>query len=69
MEYSANDDCEEEQKTDASAEWIQNSKKPVTCPFGKKEPDVAKMASHAIFQYIVLAIDDTHNLRLIYVLR
>ena len=22
---------------------------------------VAKMASHAIFQYIVLAIDDTHN--------
>ena len=23
--------------------------------------DVAKMASHAIFQYIVLAIDDTHN--------
>ena len=24
-------------------------------------PPVAKMASHAIFQYIVLAIDDTHN--------
>src|SRR6185369_498073 len=24
-------------------------------------PDVAKMASHAIFQYNVLAIDDTHN--------
>ena len=23
--------------------------------------DVAKMASHAIFQYNVLAIDDTHN--------
>ena len=22
---------------------------------------VAKMASHAIFQYIVLVIDDTHN--------
>jgi len=22
---------------------------------------VAKMTSHAIFQYIVLAIDDTHN--------
>ena len=36
MEYSANDDSEEEQKTVASAEWIQNSKKPVTCPFGKK---------------------------------
>ena len=24
-------------------------------------PTVAKMASHAIFQYNVLAIDDTHN--------
>ena len=24
-------------------------------------PNVAKMASHAIFQYNVLAIDDTHN--------
>ena len=24
-------------------------------------PAVAKMASHAIFQYNVLAIDDTHN--------
>ena len=24
-------------------------------------PSVAKMASHAIFQYKVLAIDDTHN--------
>ena len=24
-------------------------------------PVVAKMASHAIFQYNVLAIDDTHN--------
>ena len=24
-------------------------------------PPVAKMASHAIFQYNVLAIDDTHN--------
>ena len=23
----------------ASAEWIQNSKKPVTCPFGKKESE------------------------------
>ena len=69
MEYSANGESEEEQETVASADWIQNSKKPVTCPFGKKEPDVAKMASHAIFQYIVLAIDDTHNIRLIYVLR
>ena len=36
MEYSANDESEEEQETVASAEWIQNSKKPVTCPFEKK---------------------------------
>ena len=28
---------------------------------GKAEDGVAKMASHAIFQYNVLAIDDTHN--------
>ena len=27
---------------------------------------VAKMASYAIFQYNVLAIDDTHNIGLIY---
>jgi hypothetical protein len=39
VEYSANDEFEEEQETVASAEWIQNSKKPVTCPFGKKEPE------------------------------
>ena len=39
MEHSANDESEEEQETVASAEWIQNSKKPVTCPFGKKEPE------------------------------
>ena len=37
MEYSANDESEEEQETVASAEWIQNSKK--SCPFGKKEPE------------------------------
>ena len=34
VEYSANDDSEEEQETVASAEWIQNNKKPLTCPFG-----------------------------------
>jgi len=39
VEYSANDDSEEEQETVASAEWIHNSKKPVACPFGKKEPE------------------------------
>ena len=38
MEYSTNDESEEEQETVALAEWIQKSKKPVTCPFGKKEP-------------------------------
>jgi hypothetical protein len=40
VEYSTSDDSEEEQETVASAEWIQNNKKPVTCPFGKKEPEV-----------------------------
>ena len=39
VEYSANDESEEEQETVASAEWIQNNKKLVTCPFGKKEPE------------------------------
>ena len=39
MEYSANDESEEEQETVASSEWIQNNKKSVTCPFGKKEPE------------------------------
>src|SRR6185437_11264075 len=39
MEYSANDEFEEEQKTVALAEWIQNNKKPVMCLFGKKEPE------------------------------
>ena len=28
---------------------------------GDSDDDVAKMAYHAIFQYIVLAINDTHN--------
>ena len=39
VKYSTNDESEEEQQTVASAEWIQNNKKPVTCPFGKKEPE------------------------------
>ena len=39
VEYSTNDDYEEEQKMVASAEWIQNNKKPVMCSFGKKEPE------------------------------
>jgi hypothetical protein len=39
VEYSADHDSNEEQETVASAEWIQNNKKPVTCPFGKKEPE------------------------------
>ena len=39
VEYSANDESEEEQETVASVECIQNSKKPVTCPFGKKETE------------------------------
>jgi len=39
VEYSADPDSDEEQEIVASAEWIQNNKKPVTCPFGKKEPE------------------------------
>ena len=35
VEYSANNDSDEEQETVASAEWIQNNKEAVTCPFGK----------------------------------
>ena len=38
VEYSADHDFDEEQETVASAEWIQSNKKPMTCPFGKKEP-------------------------------
>jgi len=34
VEYSADHDSDEV----ASVEWIQNNKKPVTCPFGNKEP-------------------------------
>ena len=39
MEYSADHDSDEEQETVASAKWIQNNKKPMMCPFGKKEPE------------------------------
>jgi len=39
LEYSIDPDSNEEQETVASAEWIQNNMKPVTCPFGKKEPE------------------------------
>ena len=36
-------------------------KAPVFSEYQPAVPAVAKMASHAIFQYNVLAIDDTHN--------
>ena len=36
VEYSADHDSDDEQETVASAGWIQNNKKLVTCPFGKK---------------------------------
>ena len=39
VEYSANNDSDEEQEIVASAEWIQSNKKPVMCPFRKKEPE------------------------------
>jgi len=38
VEYSANDQVEHA-TFKHGAEWIQNSKKPVMCPFGKKEPE------------------------------
>ena len=40
VEYSADHDSDEEQETVASAEWVQNNKKSVMCPFGKKEPEL-----------------------------
>ena len=39
VEYSADHDSDEEQETVASAAWIQNNKKLVTCLFGKKKPE------------------------------
>ena len=47
VECADNLDSDEEEEVVASAEWIQGNKKPVSCPFGKKEPekfgfDVAK---------------------------
>ena len=47
VECADNPDSDEEEEVVASAEWIQGNKKPVSCPFGKKEPekfgfDVAK---------------------------
>jgi len=38
-EYSNSLNSNEEQETVASVEWIQNNKKLVMCPFGKKEPE------------------------------
>ena len=32
-------DSDEEEEMVASVEWIQGSKKPVSCSFGKKEPE------------------------------
>ena len=39
VEYSVDPDSDEEKEVVSLAEWIQNNKKPVTCPFGKKEPE------------------------------
>ena len=32
-------DSDKEEELVASAEWVQGNKKPVSCPFGKKEPE------------------------------
>ena len=39
VEYSDRPDSDGEQETVASAEWVQNNKKPISCSFGKKEPE------------------------------
>jgi len=39
VEYSDSLDSDEDQETVASAAWIQNNKKLVTCLFGKKKPE------------------------------
>ena len=36
VNYVECSDSDDEEETVASAEWVQNSKKPVSCPFGKK---------------------------------
>jgi hypothetical protein len=38
-ECSDNSDFDDEEKMVGSAEWVQNNKKPISCPFGKKEPE------------------------------
>ena len=38
VEYSENSDSDDEE-TIASVEQVQNGKKSVSCPFGKKEPE------------------------------
>ena len=38
MEYSANHDSDEEQEMVASAEWIQNNKKPVRVRLERRNP-------------------------------
>ena len=38
VNYAECSDSDAEEETVASAEWVQNDKKPVSCPFGKKEP-------------------------------
>ena len=35
---SDSSDSDDEQMV-RSAEWVQNSKKPISCPFGNKEPE------------------------------
>ena len=39
VEYANGSDADGEQEVVASAEWVQGNKKPVSCPFGKKEPE------------------------------
>ena len=50
-----------ESKADGPQQTTSCMTKTFSNTFSDSLPDVAKMASHAIFQYNVLAIDDTHN--------
>ena len=36
-DYTNCSDSDDEEKMVGSAEWVQNNKKPISCPFGKKE--------------------------------
>ena len=38
VDYSDSSDSDDDQMV-GSAEWVRNNKKPISCPFGNKEPE------------------------------